>query len=1119
MSPRITPAEALVSLGRLGDPADRAASWRQAIAALGPGVRISGPPPLESVEPAQLVGSTRIALASGLVDELDWIAPGRAAVALYELMSALPQSVEKRELGRRVFARLYEGTASTFAMVATRMAYGAARSLEVPTLAARLGLLFDMPIGSSVSADPLALALVSRSETFQRWVVRAVTGTLPARRLAAKLLERAAREALTRAQHGDHHPQSVLLAAPVEPHLAQLLTDREPLVWRHAAIARGLLAGSDRGIREDVELALDPRLSPTEWRRATVSLVALASVDPETALQQCRSIVAGSLANADPGLLAVMPLGLPPVIEAEPEAAEELLGIICRSARLDVIESVADVLSDCVLPQFGVAASERIQETIRKNLEQADSATRSLLERAALRLVDRSQAGSLEAEVLTALGSYESKGAKAAHDHALVVLGDAQERLDELCTLDASEDGSLSRLVALLGDLDSAALQRARLSQLLLLSRRPNDSDASVPLMESIYERLGSWLLRAEAAPAREGPAALLSRQRRLLALLHLVDLEGARNESDDAPGRVKERVRRAVQLLLRELGAAPEPELLRILCAAAARSLDATVREGIAEPSDVLLAVVHRVHEPARIAAIADASTNPEVRRMLGGYASFLGTLATERPPESGAPPGSASRPEEAILARQMLRLSHALGSGGTLRGESLRVVLLKLGKSLEVLALARGLSEIVEASGASGPSVIGELEGATNAFLELLRGAVRRVLDEAAAALSSVEHGPSLAVLVERAVSDGVRLDSRQMALALRGLTRGLPDPFARTVGRVAKRIHGLPVRGASDTFAIPLEKRRTPLPDWLLPRRTIGGFYVVRALGTGGVSTVFVARRVEERNDAQAELFALKVPEYDASTARSLSEAEFMQMFREEAGALLSLPQHPNLAGFVTFDLGARPKPILVMELISGVGLDRLVRSRGLTTGAAFAYLDGILGGLTAMHGAGLGHLDLKPSNVIIRENEVPVLVDFGLAGRQLRPGCGTLDYCAPEVLGVTPPDHTPAPQAADIYAFGSMAFEVLTATHLFDGDDEVALVTHHVSHDGWPEGLVRLVHTAPFTELATLLAACLRRDPRDRPTAAMVRKALKPVGESLQAERWPVAAGVTGASIPA
>jgi serine/threonine protein kinase len=282
------------------------------------------------------------------------------------------------------------------------------------------------------------------------------------------------------------------------------------------------------------------------------------------------------------------------------------------------------------------------------------------------------------------------------------------------------------------------------------------------------------------------------------------------------------------------------------------------------------------------------------------------------------------------------------------------------------------------------------------------------------------------------------------------------------------------------------------------------------VVRALGSGGTSSVFIARRVEERNSPRATLFALKVPEYDPTTARSLSEQEFMQLFREEASALLAIPHHPNLARFVTFDLAARPKPILVMELISGFALDRLVRSRSLSVERALRYLTGILSGLEAMHAFGIGHLDLKPSNVILRDGETPVLVDFGLSGRKIRPGCGTLDYCAPEVLGVLEDNSKANPTTADIYAFGSMAFEVLTGQPLFDGMDELSLVTAHVTHDGWPEKLARLGSDPRFADLSIVLAACLRHNPTARPNAAEARVALQALEPTMAALSWPLVA---------
>lgn len=1114
MASRVNPAEALMALARLKDPSERRAKWRQAVAALGQGVRVMGPSPIEAMETRQLVEAARTALLTGLVDDLDWIEPGRAAVALLELMSALPHGHERRELGRRVFARLYEGTAATFATVATRLVFSSARSLETATLRARVALLFELPVGSGVSADALALAIVSRHDTLERWVGGGVTGTLPERRLAARLLQNAAREALFRAQQGDRHPLTLLLTGSGRRHFERLLADREPLVWRHAAIARGLVAGADRVTREEIELALDPSLTPTEWRRASVSLVALVSVDPDMAFQQCRSLLAGPLHHKDPGLAAALVAGLPPVIEAEPERAEELLALISRTERLDVAEAVADLLADLALPRFGREAAERLRNMLSAGRADDNPAVRALLERA-LRVFDRTHVtSSLEERVREALVAFETRGAKAAYGLARETVADALERFSSLSRLDPDDDRALPEMLRTLSDLDATALEHSRLFNLLLLSRRPGDADARVPLMEQLYDSLGQWILAAEesalaAPPPQQGG---VMRQRRLRSLLHLVDIEAVRGDADLAKERVRERVKRTVRVLVASLGAGPPEDIHRILCATLARTLDAVVREGIAEPSDILLSVVRRIDDERSVRTLAEATTHAEIQRLLVAHTQFLdGTVLSDvaDDPDLDEAPLSRGRGDVARAARRIVRLSHALNTGGTYRGEALRQVVLRLGRALEGIAVTRGLNELVESEGGAGLTPVHEVEWATEALRQMLRGALRRVLDETWEGEGAAAAGvPSLAVLVERAFSERVPPNRTQMQAVLDGLNADLPSPFAQVIASVLARIAGLPASGGSDVVAIPLEKRRLALPDWLLPKRTIGAFYVVRALGAGGVSSVFVARRLEERHDPDAELFALKVPEYDPTTARSLSEQEFLDMFRDEAGALLALPQHPNLARFVNFDLAARPKPILVMELIGGAGLDRLVRSRSLTTEQAFRYLLGILTGLQAMHDVGVGHLDIKPSNVILRDGEIPVLVDFGLAGRQLRPGCGSLDYCSPEVLGVVPEGHAPTPQAADIYAFGSMAFEILTAHHLFDDEDEMAMVSNHVSHDGWPDKLARMAHVPKLSDVAVLLAACLRRDPRQRPSARALRDALPRVAEPLKREAWPL-----------
>jgi len=302
--------------------------------------------------------------------------------------------------------------------------------------------------------------------------------------------------------------------------------------------------------------------------------------------------------------------------------------------------------------------------------------------------------------------------------------------------------------------------------------------------------------------------------------------------------------------------------------------------------------------------------------------------------------------------------------------------------------------------------------------------------------------------------------------------------------------------------------------PLPAWAPPSRIVGGFYLVRTVGTGAVGSVFVARRVEERQDESAPLFALKVPDYSAAAARTLSEDEFLRLFREEAGALLALPEHPNIARFVTFDAGAGPKPILVMELVEGPSLERMLEMGDLSLGRARDLLLGVGAGLDAMHQVGVAHLDVKPSNIIVcnanaitgvGEPPKPVLVDFGLAGRHLRPGCGTANYGSPEIWGAGDTAH---PIPADVYAFGCLIFEAYTGKTLFDGNGEAAMITQHITHDGEPEAVRVLLDRPETQDLGALIAHCLRRNPRDRITIRQARELLAKLSLGIENQHWPV-----------
>jgi hypothetical protein len=1096
MRARQNPTLALLGLASAETAEQQRASWRQALTALGELGRVDGPPPLDGFGPAQLLRAVQIALETGLVDDVDWAAPERAAVALYELTSGLPAGRERTALGRRAFSRLYSGTAATFAAVATRMAINSGKPLETPALQARVHLLYSLPIGSVTSGDALALTLVARRDLFERWIAQPAGGTLPARRMAAIVLERAAREIVRATQQGDLGALARFADPSVQASYKTLLADREPLVWRHAAVARGLLSAVEPRLREEIDLELDSSLSPTEWRRAVVSLVACLVQDRNTAMQQCKSLLRSEIFERHPQILSTMIWGLSPAIEAEPELARELIDFLSWVDRSDVAQEMANLLCDVHNPGFGLGAAQRVRNSIAEQRGQADSDTRVVLDAVASELSpDRRDEGSILTAVRTALLAFETRGAEAAHELAREALGRAYAALDQL----ESDSSRLSptETYRLLSELDRGALESARLYNLLLLDRRPGDSNASVVEMERLYDRLGSWLLAQEAAlggvPRSDGAVP----RQKWLALLHLVDVEtSTRSGSEHVEARVAWRIRRSIRTLFERLTADGLSALHRVFCATLARSFDAAIREGVADVSDLLLLSVQALQNALSVSTIVDASTTPELRRVLGAYADFL-----DRAPVSEASAGTFAHLASS-LTPHFVKLAGGIPLACSYRGEALRQTLLRLGQSVEHLERSRSLSELLDGE----RDGIGQLEQACLDLSQLMRSATLRVLgDETARAAGELA---SLTRLIEVAVGAGQRPTSAALAESIQGLCKGVPLALAEPLLGKLARLADLPVEAPTDVVSGRPQGQHNPLPDWLLPRRTIGSFYVVRSLGAGGASSVFVARRIEARHQQNAELYALKIPKYDATVARSLSEQEFLDMFRQEAGALLALPKHPNLARFVSFDAEARPKPILVMELIGGNSLERMIRRNLLTIRTAFAYLDGVLAGLEAMHSAGVGHLDVKPANVILRDERTAVLVDFGLSGRNIRPGCGTLEYCAPEVLGVVPNGYHAPPAHTDIYAFACMAFETLTSRYVIDGRDETAVIAQHVEHDGWPRRLAEFSRVDGVRELAMVLARCLRRDPKIRPSVREVRRALALPAHDLESRPWPL-----------
>ena len=1030
-------ASGLLELHNLSG-AERRASWRQSLAILARVATEDGPGPLEGLHPSALAAGVRAALAAGLVDDLDWLAPAAAGVALYELASALPVGAEQRELGRRALARLLAADAATFVAMARRMALGGGRGLASAGTRARIALVVELPIGLQIPDGPLALALASRRNLAREWIGDPSTGSLPSRRLAARLLERAASEAARRAGQGDDHSLRVFKGDALAPSWERLLADRESLVWRHVAVARGLLAPWAPALAKEIEDALAPNLSPTEWRRAAASIAAFVAVAPDRGVELAERAVAQGLLDRDPGAAAAFLWGLPRSAEAEPEAAMELLDVVLARASGELGEAAID---------------------LRTELGEGPA-------------VEKASARAL------ALLAARPKGSK----------DDGAEGRARSIARRAS--------LAVLRDLDTSLLENDVLAHLLTLGGGEAAKGADEAL-DGLRDRVAEWNLAREGRPLDApsgGPAVpphpMLS-MRRLRALLHLADSDVGDDESDASrAARRRNRCQRIARTLLGRVERGPASPVRRTIVAALARSLDALVRIGVCDVIDAFLLVARHVVDPAELLTFAEAAMNPELVHVLQRYAVFSRAVSGEV--------------DVALRAHDDLARDLALEASS--RSEALRSVLVRLGSSIGAMASAESLRALAP-SGSSEPEVVSSLENALGSLAQLSLGARARLDPESAPVAVNAGSRP-LTVAVSRVLSGAdPSLGAQVLASALEEVLGGVPKAIGGLVTSVVWQLTDLP-KESRDSRSQQSLRVVEALPAWLSPRRTIGGFHVVRALGAGAVGSVFVATRVEDKGDAGAERFALKVPEYSASVARSLSEAEFLTMFRDEASALIALPSHPNLARFVTFDAGSKPKPILVMELVEGTTLEHLIEARGVDTARVLLVLEDVLRGLEAMHAAGVGHLDLKPSNVVLRRDGQAVLVDFGLAGRHIRPGCATGAYGAPEVWGALEGRQDLTPLKADVYAFGCVAFEALTGRVLFQADTEMAQIAKHVGHDGLPPPLKELGKRADLRPLAELLVSTLRRDPSARPAASTVRKELTRLAQALAQTSWPL-----------
>jgi len=218
-------------------------------------------------------------------------------------------------------------------------------------------------------------------------------------------------------------------------------------------------------------------------------------------------------------------------------------------------------------------------------------------------------------------------------------------------------------------------------------------------------------------------------------------------------------------------------------------------------------------------------------------------------------------------------------------------------------------------------------------------------------------------------------------------------------------------------------------------------LGAYTLERLLGKGGMGTVWLGRRSDGRYEATAAVKLFNLALLDAVGAGR---------FRRE-GTLLARLNHVHIARLLDAGVTEGGLPYLVLEYVAGTRIDHYCDERRVPPEARLRLMLDVLGAVAHAHANLIVHRDLKPSNILVTDDGVVKLLDFGIAkllaaerdeadastltdlgGRALTP-----EYAAPEQVS-----GGPITTATDVYAMGVLLYVLLAGRHPTAADDRSA-----------------------------------------------------------------------------
>lgn len=213
----------------------------------------------------------------------------------------------------------------------------------------------------------------------------------------------------------------------------------------------------------------------------------------------------------------------------------------------------------------------------------------------------------------------------------------------------------------------------------------------------------------------------------------------------------------------------------------------------------------------------------------------------------------------------------------------------------------------------------------------------------------------------------------------------------------------------------------------------------YQIIKSIGEGGMANVYLAYDTILDRDV-----AVKVLRGDLS-----NDEKFVRRFQREALNASSL-SHPNIVE--VYDVGDdNGQYFIVMEYIEGKNLKELTKKRGkLTTTEVVDIMSQIADGLSVAHDSYIIHRDIKPQNIMILENGLVKITDFGIAMAmnatqltQTNSVMGSVHYLPPEQAS-----GKGSTLKSDIYSMGILMYELLTGVLPYRGDNAVEIALKHL-----------------------------------------------------------------------